>query len=86
MKGSIIPIKCENCIHYDVCNDIDDGLALCLTGGKGCNFFKDKTRYVEITSGAKIAQAPCDMCKHYPPSSGDGKPCGKCPAIMKNAP
>lgn len=24
--------------------------------------------------------SPCDVCKHYPPSSADGKPCSMCPA------
>ena len=24
--------------------------------------------------------APCDVCRFYPPSSGDGKPCCICPA------
>ena len=23
---------------------------------------------------------PCDLCRHNPPSSGDGKPCSYCPA------
>ena len=23
---------------------------------------------------------PCDVCRHNPPSSGDGKPCSYCPA------
>lgn len=23
---------------------------------------------------------PCDVCRFYPPSSGDGKPCCICPA------
>ena len=24
--------------------------------------------------------SPCDICRHYPPSSADGKPCSMCPA------
>lgn len=24
--------------------------------------------------------SPCDICRHYPPSSVDGKPCSMCPA------
>ena len=24
--------------------------------------------------------SPCDLCRHNPPSSGDGKPCSMCPA------
>lgn len=24
--------------------------------------------------------SPCDECRHYPPSSADGKPCSMCPA------
>ena len=25
-------------------------------------------------------ETPCDLCRHNPPSSGDGKPCSYCPA------
>ncbi len=28
-------------------------------------------------------RSPCDQCKHYPPSSMDGKPCSVCPASRK---
>ena len=28
-------------------------------------------------------RSPCDLCKHYPPSSMDGKPCSVCPASRK---
>ena len=32
----------------------------------------------------KIKQmTPCDRCAYDPPSSGDGKPCGFCPASKK---
>ena len=27
------------------------------------------------------AGEPCDLCRHAPPSSGDGKPCTMCPAV-----
>lgn len=29
------------------------------------------------------ARTPCDMCRFFPPSSGDGKPCGICPAEVR---
>lgn len=32
----------------------------------------DNTRTANVT--------PCDVCRHNPPSSGDGKPCSMCPA------
>ena len=28
--------------------------------------------------------SPCDVCRYYPPSSMDGKPCTICPAERKN--
>lgn len=27
-----------------------------------------------------VTPSPCDACKYWPPSSGDGKPCTVCPA------
>lgn len=30
-----------------------------------------------------IGKAPCDMCRFSPPSSGNGKPCGICPAEVR---
>lgn len=29
--------------------------------------------------------SPCDVCKHYPPSSSDDKPCTLCPADVKES-
>jgi hypothetical protein len=28
--------------------------------------------------------SPCDICRHYPPSSADGKPCSMCPAERRS--
>ncbi len=39
---------CTDCIHYDVCADIDDGIQMCFTGYKGCDHFKPKSRYIEL--------------------------------------
>ena len=35
-------MECENCIHYKVCETIDDGSALWYSGEKGCEHFKNK--------------------------------------------
>ena len=36
----------------------------------------------EVIENAKPEQKeePSDVCRHYPPSSADGKPCSMCPA------
>ena len=34
---------CECCIHYKVCQSIDDGIALCYSGGNGCEHFMTDT-------------------------------------------
>lgn len=41
-------MKCHDCIHLEVCKDIDDGIQMCCTGYKGCKLFKPKTRYIEL--------------------------------------
>lgn len=37
-----------------------------------CRLKEQRSRFTKIS--------PCDVCKFYPPSSGDGKPCSICPA------
>lgn len=39
---------CGDCIHLKVCEDIDDGIQMCCTNHKGCEHFKDKSRYIEL--------------------------------------
>lgn len=39
---------CGDCIHLEVCEDIDDGIQMCYTGYKGCEHFKPKSRYIEL--------------------------------------
>ena len=34
----------------------------------------------EPTIEERKTGTPCDLCRHNPPSSGDGKPCSYCPA------
>lgn len=44
--------KCENCIHYDVCLDIEESLGQILNCISikhiGCRYFKDKSLFVEL--------------------------------------
>ena len=43
--------KCENCIHYDVCLDVEKNIkALFSISIKhtGCEYFKDKSLFVEL--------------------------------------
>lgn len=37
-------------------------------------------RAVEQIKKEEQPKTPCDLCRHNPPSSGDGKPCSYCPA------
>jgi hypothetical protein len=39
---------CKDCIHYEVCEYIDDGIQLCCVGDKLCELFKDKDRFIEL--------------------------------------
>jgi len=39
--------------------------------------------YLRVPSGHGRRLAPCDFCRHSPPSSFDGKPCTMCPAALK---
>ena len=42
---------------------------------------QDADDIAEMIHNMPSAQlTPCDMCRHNPPSSGDGKPCAVCPA------
>lgn len=34
----------------------------------------------EIETIPSVQPTPCDVCRHNPPSSMDGKPCSYCPA------
>lgn len=36
---------------------------------------------VETLAMRREKSEPCDLCRHAPPSSGDGKPCTMCPAM-----
>lgn len=36
--------------------------------------------YLQVKSGNSQRLSPCDLCRHNPPSSMDGKPCSLCPA------
>lgn len=42
--------------------------------------FKKTRREVKEQKSGFTKISPCDVCKFYPPSSGDGKPCSICPA------
>lgn len=33
--------KCEKCVHYKICETIDDGIQLCCSGYNGCEMFED---------------------------------------------
>lgn len=37
-------------------------------------------KHTEERTKTHSCVSPCDICKHYPPSSADGKPCSMCPA------
>lgn len=43
----------------------------------------DKILSVVMSHPSNDPLAPCDVCRFYPPSSGDGKPCCICPAEGK---
>ena len=38
---------------------------------------------VKALPSAQPELSPCDVCRYYPPSSMDGKPCTICPAERK---
>ena len=39
---------------------------------------------LDTLPSAQPELSPCDVCRYYPPSSMDGKPCTICPAERKN--
>ena len=43
----------------------------------------DKEGRCEVLPCKAEPLTPCDLCKYNPPSSFDGKPCGMCPAQIK---
>ena len=44
----------------------------------------DIYKAIESVPSAQPELSPCDVCRYYPPSSMDGKPCTICPAERKN--
>lgn len=41
---------------------------------------ENQARHIQDLEARYRRAAPCDVCRHNPPSSGDGKPCCMCPA------
>lgn len=44
-------MTCRDCIHYDVCEEKDTeytGLPFSIANDKPCEFFKDKSRFIEL--------------------------------------
>lgn len=37
-------------------------------------------RHIEAATAVDVPKTPCDLCRHNPPSSLDGKPCTICAA------
>ena len=66
----LIPlIKMGECNMYDeYCQGRNGGIAFAVERIKQMPTIERKT------------ETPCDLCRHNPPSSGDGKPCSYCPA------
>ena len=41
---------------------------------------EDLNKAADAIKRLRELQTPCDLCRHNPPSSFDGKPCSMCPA------
>ena len=46
--------------------------------------YEDMVHAIKHLPSAQPELSPCDVCRYYPPSSMDGKPCTICPAERKN--
>lgn len=50
-------MTCKDCIHYQVCQDYDHRVMLFYNIAKKCEYFKDKSRIIElpckVTNGFK---------------------------------
>lgn len=44
-------MTCEECVHYEVCNDLVFGGGISNSDAKGCKHFKPKSRFEEVKHG-----------------------------------
>lgn len=57
---------CERCIHYKVCQSIDDGVALCYSGGNGCEHYVATTEIAEALAERLYCCDIKEYCDHNP--------------------
>jgi hypothetical protein len=69
-----------------------DYVGIAVTVRRGISLTKYRSLVQEVCENVLSAQKkklcqvpsaqliPCDVCRYYPPSSTDGKPCSVCPA------
>ena len=41
-------MTCKDCMHYEVCNALDEGGQVKILVPSQCGYFKDKTKYIEL--------------------------------------
>ena len=46
---------CASCVHYKVCLSIDDGIALCCSGGDGCEHYEMR-KSIEKEGAIKVIE------------------------------
>ena len=49
---------CESCIHFDRCKGLYRSERLQKIASKGCPYFKDRSRFVELNIAKKIKHTP----------------------------
>lgn len=54
-------MTCKDCIHYDVCNALDESGQVKILVPSQCGLFKDKSKYIELP--CKIEDTVYHYCK-----------------------
>ncbi len=65
--------------------DIEETVFFSTRRGRESGEARGARKVINRIMAARAAQLPCDLCRHNPPSSMDGKPCSVCVASPREA-